>query len=391
MPLRNSRACTSLHLPDCSEAVTSGKAATIVTQHRHAGVFVVERPGLTEFLRQTSQLGELIVFTAGLPEYAMPILLAIDPDGEFFGDRIVCRSGTTAASEYPCVKDLTRLARPLARTLIIDDTPLAFLWQPRNGVPVLGFRGSADDNLLLDAVLPLLRSADAEADVRPYLDKRFGMEAWFHGHRYKTRPPKSQRRRGSRGTSVGAAKPGMEEPAAADAAAVAHVAQRVAREMAMEDGSPRGGPLLLCDFDKTVADFDVMERAVEALAPELLPMLVALESPADFVPVINAVLEEMRERGVTLQDLKGVLRELGEAEMPHSMRSALGAVRAMGTVALRVLSNANDFFISHVLEVRHPADISAPAASCPVHVSPDLFEVRGVGTSVSPVADDHAA
>lgn len=325
----------------------------------------MERPGLTEFLEETSQLGELIVFTAGLPEYAMPILRAIDPDGAFFGDRIVCRSGTTAANEYPCVKDLTRLARPLARTLIIDDTPLAFLWQPRNGVPVLGFRGSPDDNLLLDAVLPLLRSADSEADVRPYLDKRFGMEAWFHGHRYKTRPPKPHRRRGSRGVSVATPKRGVAEPASADAAAVAHVAQRVSREMAAaDDAVPQGGPLLLCDFDKTVVEFDVMERATEALAPELLPMLVALESPTDFVPVINAVLEEMRERGIALDELRGALRELGRSEVSHSMRSALATVRAMGTVALRVLSNANDFFVSHVLEVR--CTPFCPRAPCEV-------------------------
>lgn len=319
-----------------------------------AGVFVVERPGLTEFLRQTSQLGELIVFTAGLPEYAMPILRAIDPDGAFFGDRIICRSGTSVANEYPCVKDLTRLARPLARTLIIDDTPLAFLWQPRNGVPVLGFRGSPDDNLLLDAVLPLLRSADAEVDVRPYLDKRFGMEAWFLGHRYKTRPPKAHRRRGSKGGPAPgpSARGAAVEPAAADAAAVAHVAQQVSRQMVDPGMVPRGGPLLLCDFDKTLVDFDVMERATEALAPELLPMLITLESPADFVPVINVVLEEMRERGVSLDDMRRALRDLGRDEVPRSMRAALHAVREEGNITLRVLSNANDFFVSHVLEVR---------------------------------------
>eukprot|EP00892_Ulva_mutabilis_P009922 jgi/Ulvmu1/7301/UM035_0090.1 len=325
-----------------------GKGSSLNPQ----GVFVVERPGLVEFLRQTSQLGELIVFTAGLPEYAMPILCAIDPDGTFFGDRIVCRSGTSVANEYPCVKDLTRLARPLARTLIIDDTPLAFLWQPRNGVPVLGFRGSPDDNLLLDAVLPLLRSADAEADVRPYLDKRFGMEAWFHGHRYKTRPPKSHRRRGSKGGAAAGppARSVAVEPAAADAAAVAHVAQRVSQQMANPGAVPRGGLLLLCDFDNTVVDFDVMERATEALAPELLPMLVALDSPADFVPVINVVLEEMRERGVSLDDIRRALRDVGREEVPQSMRTALQAVREAGDVTLRVLSNANDFFVSHVLE-----------------------------------------
>lgn len=39
----------------------------------------------------------------------------------------------------------------------MDDTPLAFLHQPANGIPVLGFRGDPDDRLLMEAVLPLLQ------------------------------------------------------------------------------------------------------------------------------------------------------------------------------------------------------------------------------------------
>jgi hypothetical protein len=45
----------------------------------------------------------------------------------------------------------------LCRTVLVDDTPLAFLHQPENGVPVLGFRGDPDDRLLLEAVLPLIQ------------------------------------------------------------------------------------------------------------------------------------------------------------------------------------------------------------------------------------------
>lgn len=41
--------------------------------------------------------------------------------------------------------------------MLVDDTPLAFLHQPCNGVPVLGFRGDPDDRLLMEAVLPLLQ------------------------------------------------------------------------------------------------------------------------------------------------------------------------------------------------------------------------------------------
>lgn len=51
-------------------------------------------------------------------------------------------------------RDLSYL---LCRTVLVDDTPLAFLHQPENGVPVLGFRGDPDDRLLLEAVVPLIQ------------------------------------------------------------------------------------------------------------------------------------------------------------------------------------------------------------------------------------------
>jgi RNA polymerase II subunit A small phosphatase-like protein len=121
-----------------------------------AGVLVVERPGLHRFLRAVAAEAEVVVFTAGLKEYASPILDAIDPSGALIAARVY-RDGTTRTPYYQCVKDLARLGRPLERTVLVDDTPLAFLRQPRNGVPVLAFRGDPDDRLLTEAVLPLLQ------------------------------------------------------------------------------------------------------------------------------------------------------------------------------------------------------------------------------------------
>ena len=159
------------------------------------GVFVVERPGLKEFLEELCSFAEVIIFTAGLEDYARPIVDAIDPTGRYFSQRIY-RDGTLKTEYYQvgvafstewhsgmgshgfvyqmmnlldpiplthpthpsqCVKDMARVNRSLCRTVLVDDTPLAFLHQPDNGVPVLGFRGDPDDRLLLEAVLPLLQ------------------------------------------------------------------------------------------------------------------------------------------------------------------------------------------------------------------------------------------
>jgi RNA polymerase II subunit A small phosphatase-like protein len=93
---------------------------------------------------------------AGLQEYAAPIIDAIDPGSKYVAARVY-REGTTRTDHYQCVKDMRRVGRALSRTVLVDDTPLAFLHQPSNGVPVLGFRGDPEDRLLGEAVLPLLQ------------------------------------------------------------------------------------------------------------------------------------------------------------------------------------------------------------------------------------------
>ena len=57
------------------------------------------------------------------------------------------------------------------------------------------------------------------------------------------------------------------------------------------------------------------ERLVGELAPELAPMLAALEMPANFVPTTNAVLAEMRRRGISRDTILSELRRMG-AEIP---------------------------------------------------------------------------
>ena len=58
------------------------------------------------------------------------------------------------------------------------------------------------------------------------------------------------------------------------------------------------------------------ERLVEALSPELTPMLASLEMPANFVPVTNAVFAEMARRGIGRQQILTALRKMG-TELPQ--------------------------------------------------------------------------
>lgn len=79
---------------------------------------------------------------------------------------------------------MAAINRDLARTVLVDDTPLAFLHQPANGVPVLAFKGDPDDYLLGEAVLPLLQVLACGCDARTVLQKRFNMVTYFKRHGY---------------------------------------------------------------------------------------------------------------------------------------------------------------------------------------------------------------
>jgi len=336
------------------------------------GVYVVERPGLSQFLEELAQFAEVIVFTAGLEDYASPIIDAIDPHNRLFTQRIY-REGTLRTEHYQCVKDMARVNRDLKRVVLVDDTPLAFLHQPDNGVPVLGFRGDPDDRLLLEAVLPLLQALAVEEDVQPVLHRRFGMGSWFKRHGFAVEYITSAALKAAEvERELNMLKPKGLVSAKMDSTPSisllfgvpvpvprGHMQQAL---LPMPVGGSKRTPLaapvptrtcLVMDFDRSLMDWDTGERVVEHLAPELLPMLVGQpEGPCNFIPITNTLLAELQRRGVSRDQLITTLHELGANEMPAAMVHLLKLVQERGADT-RILSDCNSVFISHILAGAH--------------------------------------
>jgi hypothetical protein len=84
--------------------------------------------------------------------------------------------------------------------------------------------------------------------------------------------------------------------------------------------------LLLSDFDRTLVDFDVGERLMENLAPELLPMLIGLDPKTGTLPVTNTLLAELQRRGVSRDQMLLTLRTLS-AEVPPATLELLSRQR----------------------------------------------------------------
>ena len=83
-------------------------------------VYVKIRPGLSEFLEEVAKFYEVVLFTASMAKYADPVLDRIDKK-RFITHRLFREHCVMHNGSY--VKDLARLGRDLASTVIVDVSP----------------------------------------------------------------------------------------------------------------------------------------------------------------------------------------------------------------------------------------------------------------------------
>ncbi|KIZ06781.1 CTD small phosphatase-like protein 2 [Monoraphidium neglectum] len=141
-------------------------------------VHVRMRPHMRDFLERTSELFEVVVFTASQKVYAEKLLNILDPHRRLVRHRIYRDSCVFVDGNY--LKDLSGLGRDLAHTAIVDNSPQAFGFQVDNGIPIESWYDDDADTELLQ-LLPLLRKlADAD-DVRPLLRERFRLRERVEG------------------------------------------------------------------------------------------------------------------------------------------------------------------------------------------------------------------
>ncbi|XP_057497859.1 uncharacterized protein LOC130782541 isoform X3 [Actinidia eriantha] len=158
------------------ECVSSEKGKPKIS---HVTVF--ERPGLHKFLKQIGEFADVVLFTAGLEDYARPLVDKIDVENQ------IClryyRPSTVSTVYREHVKDLSCLSKDFRRIVIVDNNPFSFLLQPLNGIPCVPFSAEhPQDEQLLEVILPLLKHLSLQKDVRPVLYEKFHMPEWFQTH-----------------------------------------------------------------------------------------------------------------------------------------------------------------------------------------------------------------
>ena len=101
----------------------------------------ITRPHVLNFLKEISQQWEVVVFTAGLKDYADWILNDLDPN-RYISRRLYRDSCTFRRGSY--LKDLKKVGRNLSRCVIVDNLPENFSLQRDNGIGIKSW--FADNN-----------------------------------------------------------------------------------------------------------------------------------------------------------------------------------------------------------------------------------------------------
>ncbi|KAI0820007.1 HAD-like domain-containing protein [Trametes gibbosa] len=136
-----------------------------IEYHWH-NVYVIKRPGVDNFLKKMGEIYEVVVFTASLSKYADPVLDKLDIH-HVVSHRLFRESCYNHRGNY--VKDLSQLGRPIADTIIIDNSPASYIFHPNNAVPVSSWFNDPHDTELTD-LCPFLADLGQVEDVRGVLD-----------------------------------------------------------------------------------------------------------------------------------------------------------------------------------------------------------------------------
>jgi RNA polymerase II subunit A small phosphatase-like protein len=120
-------------------------------------IYVQVRPNCCEFINEVGKYFEVVIFTASLSKYAIPLMDILDQQNiapqRLFREHCSFHNGQF-------VKDMQRVGRPLESTIIIDNSPNSYQFQPENGIPILSWYDDPNDDELMKFVPALKILAD---------------------------------------------------------------------------------------------------------------------------------------------------------------------------------------------------------------------------------------
>lgn len=145
--------------------VPQGFVETFSYPFKGTTIRVRVRPYLSDVLEKLASLYEIVVFTAGIKDYADPILDWLDPDRKYFKKRLY-RTDCIQVDQF-FVKDLDIiLDREQEEMVIVDNSIVSFAFNLDNGVPINSFVGTEPDDKELLFLYSFLEELASVPDVK---------------------------------------------------------------------------------------------------------------------------------------------------------------------------------------------------------------------------------
>lgn len=96
---------------------------------------------------------EVVIYTASLSKYADPLMDILDTN-KVAPQRLFREHCTFYNGLF--VKDMSRIGRKLSDSIIIDNSPQSYMFQPENGMPILSWYDDRNDTKLFE-LIPVLK------------------------------------------------------------------------------------------------------------------------------------------------------------------------------------------------------------------------------------------
>ena len=125
--------------------VPSDVVINIEIENEMHDIHILVRPGVKEFLEKISKRFEIVIFTASISKYAGPLLDILDKN-KCCSYRLFREHCTLINTSF--VKDLKKLGRDLKDVIIVDNSPMAYLLNSDNGLPILTWFDDKNDREL---------------------------------------------------------------------------------------------------------------------------------------------------------------------------------------------------------------------------------------------------
>ncbi|CAD8044853.1 unnamed protein product [Paramecium primaurelia] len=138
-------------------------------QNNEFGVYI--RPYCHHVLKELSQYADLFIYTSANQKYAKTIINLIDPENKYFKGHYYRNNCITLQSRIQ-VKHLGILSNDYSKIVIIDNSPIFYMGQPYNGIPIAPFIDDINDNELMKLLNfvteKLLQSDDVRITIRRF-------------------------------------------------------------------------------------------------------------------------------------------------------------------------------------------------------------------------------